>query len=98
MTPPRARRSWSSTSPRTRRNCSLGSACSPRRRPETHRKGTRMLTLKDISKRFGAVQALDRVSFEIGKGSIHGLVGQNGAGKSTLMRILAGAVAADEGS
>ncbi len=50
-----------------------------------------------VSKRFGAVVALDRVEWELRPGRIHALVGANGAGKSTLTKILAGALQPDEG-
>jgi general nucleoside transport system ATP-binding protein len=57
-----------------------------------------MIELKDISKRFGAVVALDRVSLEIRPGEILGLLGENGAGKSTLMQILFGLMRPDGGT
>jgi len=50
-----------------------------------------------IDKRFGLVHANNNVTLTIGKGSIHGIVGENGAGKSTLMSILFGFYAADKG-
>ncbi|ABR46685.1 ABC transporter related [Alkaliphilus metalliredigens QYMF] len=50
------------------------------------------LQMKNISKNFGPVKALQDVSLEVGPGEIHGLMGENGAGKSTLMNILAGAM------
>ncbi|MDB5361960.1 MAG: putative sugar transporter, ATP-binding protein [Rhodospirillales bacterium] len=50
-----------------------------------------------ITKRFGAVVANRGVSFEIGAGTIHGIIGENGAGKSTLMSILYGFYQADTG-
>jgi rhamnose transport system ATP-binding protein len=53
--------------------------------------------LADVSKRFGAVRALDAVSLTVARGSIHALVGENGAGKSTLGRIVAGVLAPDAG-
>jgi simple sugar transport system ATP-binding protein/ribose transport system ATP-binding protein len=53
--------------------------------------------LREISKRFGGVQALARIDMEIEQGSIHALVGENGAGKSTLGRILAGVHRPDGG-
>lgn len=55
------------------------------------------LEFRSISKRFGGIQALRSVSFEVASGEIHALVGANGAGKSTLMKILDGVVAPDEG-
>src|SRR5215467_539587 len=57
-----------------------------------------MLSVKNVSKTFGVVQALDDVSLEVGENEVVGLVGENGAGKSTLMRILAGVYAPDSGS
>ena len=54
--------------------------------------------LRDISKRYGQVQALEDVDFTLERGEIVGLVGDNGAGKSTLMKVLSGAVRPDSGS
>lgn len=48
------------------------------------------LRMKNISKTFPGVKALNRVNFDVKVGEIHGLVGENGAGKSTLMNILFG--------
>lgn len=56
-----------------------------------------LVEMRGISKRFGAVQALDKVDFEVFPGEVVGLVGDNGAGKSTLMKILAGVLPSDEG-
>ena len=56
-----------------------------------------VVELKGISKRFGAVQAVNKVDLELRRGEILGLVGDNAAGKSTLVKILYGAVRPDEG-
>ena len=45
-----------------------------------------LLELDEVSKRFGPVQALDRVDFAVHAGEVVGLVGDNGAGKSTLVK------------
>ena len=57
-----------------------------------------ILTVNDISKRYGKQQALDHVSFSLESGHIYGFVGNNGAGKTTLFRILAGLVTPNSGS
>ncbi len=54
--------------------------------------------LLDISKGFGAVQALQNVDLRLYPGEVHALVGENGAGKSTLVKILAGVHRPDSGS
>jgi len=56
-----------------------------------------VLAARNITKRFGATLALDRVDFEARPGEIHALVGENGAGKTTLMNIIAGRMRQDEG-
>src|SRR5438105_5093740 len=56
-----------------------------------------MIELRNITKRFGAVLANDRVSFKVAPGTIHSIAGENGAGKSTAMRIAYGFYTADAG-
>ncbi|HTQ11083.1 MAG TPA: ABC transporter ATP-binding protein [Fimbriimonadaceae bacterium] len=55
------------------------------------------VSMTGVSMRFGTVQALDKVDLHVKRGTVHALVGENGAGKTTLMRILYGALQADEG-
>jgi len=50
-----------------------------------------------VSKRFGALQALDQVSLKLRQGSIHALLGENGAGKSTLVKCIVGFYTPDDG-
>ena len=56
-----------------------------------------ILTIRNITKRFGGVLALDDVSFDIRRGEILGLLGANGAGKSTMLKILGGVLHSDSG-
>lgn len=49
-----------------------------------------ILQMRDITKEFPGVRALDKVNIEVHRGEIHVLVGENGAGKSTLMKVLSG--------
>ena len=56
-----------------------------------------ILEMKGVSKRFGAVQALSEVDFEVYAGEVVGLVGDNGAGKSTLIKSIAGVDRPDSG-
>src|SRR5207302_1568016 len=55
------------------------------------------LRMVGVRKSFGATHALKNVSFEVGPGEVHALIGENGAGKSTLMKVLSGAYQADTG-
>jgi ABC-2 type transport system ATP-binding protein len=57
-----------------------------------------MITMTDIGKSYGAIDALRGVSFQIQKGEIVGLLGPNGAGKTTIMKILTGYLQPDAGT
>ena len=56
------------------------------------------LEMRNITKTFPGVRALDDVSFDCVRGEVHALCGENGAGKSTLIKILGGAYQPDAGS
>jgi D-xylose transport system ATP-binding protein len=56
-----------------------------------------LLDVKGVTKRFGAVEALTDVDFEVDAGEVVALVGDNGAGKSTLIKTISGAIRADDG-
>ncbi|MFC5700433.1 ABC transporter ATP-binding protein [Cohnella faecalis] len=60
-------------------------------------KAKTVVEMREITKRFPGIVANDNVSFKLGKGEIHALLGENGAGKSTLMNILFGLYQPDEG-
>src|SRR3954467_9878060 len=57
-----------------------------------------VLSVRGVSKAFGAVQALRDVAVDCRAGEIHALVGENGSGKSTLLGIASGVLAPDEGT
>jgi branched-chain amino acid transport system ATP-binding protein len=58
---------------------------------------TPLLSVRDVSVRFGGIVALDGVSFDVGRGQIAGLIGPNGAGKTTLFNCLSRLYVPDEG-
>ncbi|WP_343745456.1 ATP-binding cassette domain-containing protein [Chitinophaga sp.] len=57
-----------------------------------------ILSLQNISKKFGAVQALSGVSFDVPQGAVYGILGPNGSGKTTLLGIVTDVLKADTGS
>jgi len=58
---------------------------------------TAMLQVRDLSKRFGGILAVDRVSFDVNEGEVLGIIGPNGSGKSTLFNCILGQLAPSEG-
>src|SRR5947209_18000841 len=56
------------------------------------------IRFEHVSVRFGGVQALDDVSFSVGRGEVHCLAGENGSGKSTLIKVIAGVYKASPGA
>jgi len=56
-----------------------------------------VIALRDVTKRFGAITALDRVSIDVVAGTTHVLLGSSGCGKSTVLRVILGLAAPDEG-
>jgi len=60
--------------------------------------GVPIVQLKDVSKRFGSIEAVNHVSFHVAEGNILGLVGSDGAGKSTLLRMIATMVRPSSGN
>jgi branched-chain amino acid transport system ATP-binding protein len=57
-----------------------------------------MLSIRGVSKSFGALQALKEVSFEIEKNQIHGIIGPNGSGKTTLFNCISGHLRPESGT
>ena len=57
-----------------------------------------LLSCRDISKYFGAMAAVDSLSFDVNEGEIFGISGPNGAGKTTLFEVISGLSQADEGA
>jgi ABC-2 type transport system ATP-binding protein len=60
--------------------------------------GANAIEVRKLTKKFGAVRALDGLDLEVAEGEVHGFLGPNGAGKSTTIRILLGLARADGGS
>ncbi len=57
-----------------------------------------LLAVRDLARRYGGVNAVDGVSFDVPAGSLTGMIGPNGAGKSTVLGMIAGAIKPDHGS
>jgi len=57
-----------------------------------------VLRARELTRRFGGLVAVDRVSLDLHRGSVHAVIGTNGAGKSTLINLLAGELPASSGS
>ena len=58
----------------------------------------KLLSVQNVTKTFGAVRALDDVTFDVDHNEVVGLIGENGAGKSTLLKVLSGVYQPDEGT
>ena len=56
-----------------------------------------ILSVRDLVKRYPGVTALDQVSLDFYPAEVHAICGENGAGKSTLIKVITGAIKADEG-
>ena len=57
-----------------------------------------VIDVRNVSKRFGGLTAVNNCSLSVRRGSVTGLIGPNGAGKSTLFNIVAGNIVPDEGA
>lgn len=58
---------------------------------------TKAISVDQLSKAYGKVQALENISFSVNKGEVFGLIGPDGAGKTTLFRILCSLLRPDTG-
>lgn len=70
----------------------------PHRRTRDQHPGQPVVAVRDLTKRFGAVTAVDALTFELGAGSITGFLGPNGAGKTTTLRLLLGLATPSSGA
>jgi len=57
-----------------------------------------LIEIKNLTKKFGTLKALDKVSLDVGKGEIFGLLGPNGSGKTTLIKCITGQIKPSEGN
>src|SRR5581483_12260852 len=76
----------------------LGGPSSRRQTMSTPGSATPALSLRGVSKRFGAVQAVRDVSLDCRRGEVHAVVGENGSGKSTLLGGASGVLVPNEGT
>ena len=58
---------------------------------------TELASVREVTKRFGNLVAVDGLTFDVGPGEVHALIGGNGAGKTTAMKMLAGLLRPDAG-
>lgn len=65
--------------------------------PQGRKGGTTILSLRNVTKEFGGIRAVDNCSFEVESGSITGLIGPNGAGKTTVFNVISGFLRPDQG-
>lgn len=65
--------------------------------PAAAHEGEVLLRAQDVSRSFGGLKAVDSVSLEVRRGTVHAVIGTNGAGKSTLINVLSGEIPASEG-
>jgi ABC-type branched-subunit amino acid transport system ATPase component/ABC-type branched-subunit amino acid transport system permease subunit len=72
-------------------------AAEPLPRRAMPQRGTPLLTVERLLKRFGGLEAVSRVGFKVEAGEIVGLIGPNGAGKSTVFNLITGALKSDDG-
>jgi ABC-type branched-subunit amino acid transport system ATPase component/ABC-type branched-subunit amino acid transport system permease subunit len=72
-------------------------AAEPLPRRAMPQRGTPLLTVERLLKRFGGLEAVSRVGFQVEAGEIVGLIGPNGAGKSTVFNLITGALKSDDG-
>lgn len=57
-----------------------------------------ILSVREITKDYPGVRAIDHLSFDVEEGEVHALIGENGAGKSTLIKTLSGAITPTAGT
>jgi ABC-2 type transport system ATP-binding protein len=66
--------------------------------PASESPAAKVLAVRELCKSYGAIVAVDRISFDVGRGEIVGLLGPNGAGKTTTINMILGVLEPDSGS